>query len=718
MQGIAVSASHIYTSALVFAPTSSKIAQLYAPRFRNVMDLDVGRLDKWPAKQIIIPACTFLVAPVAFSPDGRQVVSCSWNWTVCVWDVETGLITAGPFIGHTDRVICVVYSTNGKNILSVSNDGTIRTWNTECGVVDGPIKTVTVPIGEEVYKAAFSHNRKYIAWARRDWPEGGSVDYISVHDIETGSIVSNIFVGHEQITCFTFSPDDKSVALGTDDGTICIWSTQTGDLVVGPFEGHQRGVYCISYSHDGTFIVSCSYDDTTRLWEVGRTPPQKWVHKRYTGWVHSVVFLSDDRGIMSVSGNWAVHVYDVETGEVVVGPFKGRVGSIDRVTISPDGRHIASSCSRDMTIRVWDVEADREQGEFLDGHDNVSCLALSNDGMRAIFQSDDGAILYWDVGTGELVGSPCEVYGDAIRSAAYSFDGKRVVCGYSDGTVCILGVASGQIEKELRGHQSSINSVAFSNNGRYIASTSNDKTKRIWNAETGDCIHTLQVEKDDIWQAVISFSPDDKYVLSNWKFGFRIWDVETGHLVTESKQQHDKEVTFVTFSHDGKLVATASWDGTIRLWNARTGEPVLSPFIGHTEAVTCVAFSPDDRSIVSGSWDKTVRVWDVSTGQTILGPLTGHTGTVHLVAFSHDVDSIVSVSSIDRTIRIWSTVQVQSTLFTNESEVDDDGWVKGENDELLFWGSSTPPPPTSQAKQHSRRWAQRNTDQSHEHTIG
>ena len=77
MQGIAVSASHIYTSALAFAPKSSKIAQLYAPRFRNVMDLDVGRLDKWPAKQIVIPAHTRTVEFVAFSLDGRQVISCS-----------------------------------------------------------------------------------------------------------------------------------------------------------------------------------------------------------------------------------------------------------------------------------------------------------------------------------------------------------------------------------------------------------------------------------------------------------------------------------------------------------------------------------------------------------------------------------------------------------------------------------------------------------------
>ena len=163
------------------------------------------------------------------------------------------------------------------------------------------------------------------------------------------------------------------------------------------------------------------------------------------------------------------------------------------------------------------------------------------------------------------------------------------------------------------------------------------------------------------------------------------WDVETGNLITESKQQHDSFVESMTFSHDERLVATASDDDTIRLWDARTGEPVLSLFIGHTFDVHSVAFSPDDKFIVSGSDDKTVRVWDVSTGQTILGPLRGHTNWVNLVAFSHDGNSIFSVSSLDKTIRIWSTEQVQQSLYTNQSTVDDDGWVKGENGELLFW---------------------------------
>ena len=686
MRGIAVSASHIYISALAFAPKSSKISQLYAPRFRNLIDLDVGRLVEWPGKQIVIPTYANSVAFVDFSPDGRRIVSCLSNEIVCVWDVETGQITAGPFVGHTDRVVCAVYSTDGNNILSASTDGTIRTWNTERGAV---VESVTVAIDNKVHFAAFSHNRKNIAWARGDGLNGNYTAYISVHDVETGSIVSDIF-GHSPITCFAFSPDDKTVVSGSQDGTICVWSTQTGGLVAGPFEGHQDDVRCISYSHNGTFIVSGSYDKTTRLWKVGGTPPQKWVHEGHTGPVHSVSFSSDGRRVVSVSGDWAVHICDVETGEVVVGPLKGHVDGIYRVAISPDGRHIASG-SWGGTVYVWNVEVDWKQGGLLDGDDFIYCLALSNDRKHVVLGSDE-MILYWDVETGKLVDIPYEGDSSAVWSIAYLPDGKRVVSGSIDGTIRICEVASGRIEKELSGPRL-IYSIAISNNGRYIVSASSKKANRLWDAETGDCIHILHGKEGEEWEekaslmsSQISFSPDDKYVLFKWRNGFRIWEVETGSLVTESKQQHDREVVSVAFSHDGKLVATGSWDKAIRLWDARTGEPILAPFIGHSDSVDSVAFSPDDEYIVSGSGDRTVRVWEVTTGQTIMGPLRGHTKPVSLVAFSQDGNSIFSLSRLDKTIRIWSIAeQVRSTLFTNESEVDNDGWVKGKNDELLFW---------------------------------
>ena len=466
-------------------------------------------MDKWPAKQIVIREHRNTVKFIAFSPDGRQVVLCSderpswrdtdnWKKAVRIYDVETARITAGPFkfrYGHD--ILCAAYSTDGKNILCASTDGTIRAWNTELGVVDEPVEHITIQIDGEVDCAAFSHNREYIALARchSDWGNDDHTSYISVCDVVKGSIVSGPFVAHKRrITCIAFSPDDKSVASGSYDGTICVWGTQTGELVAGPFEGHQDQVKCISYSHNGTFIASGSVDHTIRLWEVGRTPPQMRVYKGHTSSVNSVAFSSDDRRIVSGSGDYSVRVWDVETGDVVVRRLEGYQCAAGRVcifAISPDGKRIASNFNR--TFCILDVEACWGRRKFLDGHDDIACLALSKDRRHVVSGSEYGTILYWDMGTGELLGSLCEGNGVAVEFVACSPDGKRVVSSFDDGAVRIYEVPSGRVEKELRGYRGWVFSVVFSNNGRYIALTSNTphETYQIRDTETGDCIQTF-----------------------------------------------------------------------------------------------------------------------------------------------------------------------------------------------------------------------------------
>ena len=183
-------------------------------------------------------------------------------------------------------------------------------------------------------------------------------------------------------------------------------------------------------------------------------------------------------------------------------------------------------------------------------------------------------------------------------------------------------------------------------------------------------------------QPSIAFSPDSKFIVSNSSIGFQVWEVETGTMMIESEVSYD--VFSVTFSHDGKFIATGSAYGEIHVWNATTGQLVLGPFEGHIGDVISVAFSPDDNFIVSGSNDKTVRLWDAKTGQPPMAPFKGHTYWVRSVAFSHDGTFVVS-GSLDNTIRIWLTKQVHHSLYTNQSIVDENGWVLGENGELLFW---------------------------------
>jgi WD40 repeat protein len=352
--------------------------------------------------------------------------------------------------------------------------------------------------------------------------------------------------------------------------------------------------------------------------------------------------------------------------------LSGHRGGVLCVSFSPDGRVVASG-SADHTVKLWQLstaidgsEKQRRRRLLLELDDDrfearekasAELAKLGRDFEPTLLRAlKETTSLEVRARLRRLLAAlrvPVEEeHRDEVRCVAFSPDGKLLASGSKDKSIKLWNASTNQATATFDGRSGTVWSVAFSPDGSTLASGGMDHSVKLWDVATRRLHATLQGHSGPVH--CVAFSPDGKTLASAGSFDgtVRLWSVIDSQPKAALRAD-DGAVLCVAISPDGTLLASAGYEGAIKLWNVAAGK--LAPprsFNGHTNAVRSLAFSSDGKTLASAGEDHTAKLWDVGSGR-LLSTLKDHAGGVNSVAFSAD-GRILATAGLDGTVKLWN----------------------------------------------------------------
>ncbi len=564
------------------------------------------------------------VLTAKLSPDGMRLAAGTGNGDVHIWDA-TGDTPMPLHIcrGHTDWVRSIAFSHDGKMLVSGSDDLTIRLWDVETGECLQKIKGQS-----RVFAVAFHRNGNILAAGNQD----GTVSIWGLREEQYIYVLK----GHaSRVWSVDFSPNGEALASGSSDSTARLWDVKTGRCLH-ELKGHRHRIRSVAFSGDGALLASGSKDRTVRIWDVKTGALVRELRGPARG-IRSVAFSPSARILACGCDDRTIRLWDADTGHLVK-TVEGHANWIRSVAFAPGGKTFVTS-SEDQTVRLWDAHTGRCLKTLQGYTEWVYAVAFNPNGKIIATGSGDLTVRLWEVSTGQPMRA-LHGHTDWIRSVAFSPNGELLVGGGEDTMMRLWKVSTGEYLRKLDGHTGWVYAVAFSPNGELIASGSEDHTVCLWQVSTGQLLETFRGHPD--WIRSVAFSPDGKLLASGSEdCTVRLWRVSTGQLL-KTLEGHTGRIYAVAFSPDGELIASGSEEGIVKLWSVDTRQDPVT-LQGHTGRVWSIAFSPNERLFASGGEDRMVRLWDVSTGQ-LLKTFAGFSNRVYSTAFSPDGSTVAGGS--------------------------------------------------------------------------
>ena len=367
-------------------------------------------------------------------------------------------------------------------------------------------------------------------------------------------------------------------------------------------------------------------------------------------------------GIRLVVGtDVGVWIYDIPDGKETA-LFTGHTGQVNALAFSKDGKILASGGFANPVIQLWELDTGSKLLTFTltEGTHPVSALAFSQDNTTLMSLDTSGKITYWDVNTGSKA---LDIFAGHSYAAAFSPDSNTFATADRDRKIRLWDVTKDRLQPPLRGHANmldhreflddwadqphdpELSALAFSPDGKMLASISGNETMLLWNTDNLSKYATLKGHEG--WVTAVTFSENSKTLVSGGaNKAIKLWDIST-QRERATLIGHTSSINALTFAPEGTFpysgcLASGSADGTIRFWNTDTGKEIMTAITGHTEWTKAVAFAENGTTLASAAFNGVVEVWNLKTGRELTTFTAAQSNMTHAIALSPNATRFAS----------------------------------------------------------------------------
>lgn len=580
---------------------------------RHTRNLLAGYVDilGGSADKIYEGAGAALAGGVAVSPDGRWLAAAGERGTLVLFDAQSGELVRrleghDPETSSWGSVTSVVFDPVGPTVYSGGNDHRIIHWSLSDG---GKLAEWEAP--DLVTALAISPDGKLLA-------SGGTDKAITLWSAETGERLRTL-EGHTGAIAapngLAFSPDGERLASASFDKTARIWDVETGETLH-TLRWHNDGVKGVAFSPDGKLVATAAGDKRIVLWDAETGQPGRLL-AGHDNIVFGVVFDADGRRLLSASRDNTMRLWDVATG-VTLRVYQGHTAGLWAVARQVDTLYTAAN---DQTVRRWSLDS---PGQWVwDIGQSPEAVAVSPDGAFAAVGFGNGDLALYRIPSGERIAHEAGAHESNVNRLAFDKTGSLLAS--AGGSVAKLwriernadGIALTLLHT-LEGHTPMVHAVAFSPDGRTLATASYDGRVGLFDVETGegklfksaDAGQVLAVEFDSGGKRLMSVNRDD--------LAIRFWHVGSDYqrLALELSKLQDLPM-WATLRPDGRQLAAVGREYVVTLHDLGPEPAQPRRLVGHEQTGFRAIYGADGRQLATVSADKTVRLWDLDTDKEL-----------------------------------------------------------------------------------------------------